>query len=88
MIRSMDNTAQDTAPAQLNNLTLSPRGVLIARVPTHTEVSVMDEIRRYLKDCLPNNRVVVLWDSVDLSVIEDESYNERMCSTNDTTNYY
>jgi hypothetical protein len=88
MIQSMDNTARDAAPAQLNSLTLSPRGVLVARVPAHTELGVMEDIRNYLKECFPNNRVVVLWDSVDLSIIEDESYNERMCLEHDTTNYY
>ena len=90
MIQSMDNLEDrfDITPKQLNSLTLSPRGVLVARVPTYTELDVMEGIRNYLKECFPNNKIVVLWNSVDLSIIEDESYNGRMCPEHDTQNYY
>ena len=79
MIQYMDNTtdARDAVPAQLQSLTLSPRGVLVARVPEHTNGSDMADLRTYLKECFPNNRVVVLWKDIDLMTIEDESYIER-----------
>ena len=79
---------RDSAPEQLKSLTLTPRGVLIARVPEHTPMDEMDAIKIYLSECFPNNRVVVLWNNITLSVIEDESCRERMTSNNGTANYY
>ena len=88
MIQSIPNESRDAAPEQLHSLILSPRGVLIARVPEHTDLSTMENIRNYLKECFPNNKVAVLWDTINLSIIEDESYNERMCLEHDASNYY
>ena len=48
MIQSMADRACDAVPAQLNSLTLSPRGVLIAHVPEHTGLDIMEGIRNYL----------------------------------------
>ena len=79
---------RDRHPEALQSLTLSPRGVLVARVPKHTDVDTIEAIRNYLKECFPNNRVVVLWENISLSVIEDESYRERMCPEHDSSNYY
>lgn len=79
---------RDKAPEALHSLTLSPRGVLVARVPEHTPCDVMEGIRAYLKECFPNNKVVVIWNTIDLSVIEDDSWNERMTPEHDTSNYY
>lgn len=79
---------RDKAPAALHSLTLSPRGVLVARVPEHTSCDVMEGIRTYLKECFPNNKVVVIWNTIDLSVIEDNGWNERMTPEHDTSNYY
>ena len=79
---------RDKAPEALHSLTLSPRGVLIARVPDHTPDNIMEITRSYLKECFPNNKVVVIWNTIDLSVIEDNSWNERMTPEHDTSNYY
>lgn len=79
---------RDKAPEALHSLTLSPRGVLIARVPEHTPLDHMQGIQTYLKECFPNNKVVVIWDTVSLSIVEDESYQERMSLEHDTSNYY
>lgn len=79
---------RDKAPEELHSLTLSPRGVLVARVPDHTPDNIMEITRNYLKECFPNNKVVVIWNSIDLSVIEDNSWNERMTPEHDTSNYY
>lgn len=79
---------RDKAPETLHSLTLSPRGVLIARVPDHTPDNIMEITRDYLKECFPNNKVVVIWNTIDLSVIEDNSWNERMTPEHDTSNYY
>lgn len=79
---------RDKAPEELHSLTLSPRGVLVARVPDHTSDTAMEGIRSYLKECFPNNKVVVIWNTIDLSVIEDNSWNERMTPEHDTSNYY
>ena len=79
---------RDRRPEALQSLTLSPRGVLVARVPKHTDIDMIESIRNYLSECFPNNKVVVIWDTIELSVIEDESYRERMCPEHDTKNYY
>jgi hypothetical protein len=79
---------RDKAPEALHSLTLSPRGVLIARVPDHTPNDIMEITRNYLKECFPNNKVVVIWNTIDLSVIEDNSWIERMTPEHDTSNYY
>jgi hypothetical protein len=79
---------RDKAPEALHSLTLSPRGVLIARVPDHTPDNIMEITRSYLKECFPNNKVVVIWNTIDLSVIEDNSWIERMTPEHDTQNYY
>lgn len=79
---------RDKAPEALHSLTLSPRGVLVARVPDHTPDNIMEITRSYLKECFPNNKVVVIWNTIDLSVIKDNSWNERMTPEHDTSNYY
>ena len=81
-----DIDPRDKAPEALQSLTLSPRGVLIARVPDDTDLDMMNQIQKYLKECFPNNTVLVLWDTITLSTIEDKSYVKRMCA--DEQNYY
>ena len=89
MVKQMNTEhPRDSCPKALNSLTLSPRGVLIARVPEHTSIQEMENIRTYLKECFPNNKVVVLWDTIELSVIEDEGWTGRMTPDHDITSTY
>ena len=80
--------SRDRCPEALHSLTLSPRGVLVARVPEHTSTQEMENIRTYLNECFPNNKVVVLWDTIKLFVVEDEGWRGRMTPDHDTSSTY
>ena len=81
--------AQPPIPTQLNTLTLEHNSVLIARFSKDSRYDVEDfeTIRRMLKDAFPCHTVLLMYDDIELTAVNDKAYKaERI--PNDTSNYY
>ena len=62
--------------AKLNTLTLERNAVLIARVPKDSgyDLSILQELRRALKEMFPCHQVFVWYDDVEFMAIQDKGY--------------
>lgn len=83
---------QNLAPMQLNTLTLERNSVLVARVPKNSgyDMSMLQELRKTLKEAFPCHQVIVWYDDVDFMAIHDNGYPQERLEgiNNDTSNYY
>lgn len=83
---------QDLTSMQFNTLTLERNSVLIARVPKNNgyDISLLQELRKTLKEAFPCHQVIVWYDDVDFMAIHDNGYPQERLEgiNNDTSNYY
>ena len=64
------------APSQLHTLTLERNAVLVARVSKDSgyDLSMLQELRRALKEMFPCHQVFVWYDDVEFMAIQDKGY--------------
>ena len=85
--------ASDLASMQLNTLTLERNSVLVARIPKNSgyDMSLLQDLRKTLKEAFPYHQVIVWYDDVDFMAIHDNGYPQKGLegiNNDDSSNYY
>ena len=70
------------APSHANTLTVQKNSVIILRVSFNDyDLDDMNRLQEYYSKVFPNNTVCVMFDNIDIEVINDQSYRkERPCA--------
>lgn len=73
-------------------LIIQKNSVILLRVSFNDyDVNEMNVLQEYYQKIFPNNKVVVMFDNIEIDVIHDKSYKkERPCAdiSYETSNYY
>ena len=80
-----------TTPSYTNALTVQRNSVIILRVSFNDyDLDDMNRLQEYYSKVFPNNTVCVMFDNIDIEVINDQSYRKaRPCAdiSYDSYNY-
>ena len=71
-----------TAPSHTNTLTVQKNSVIILRVAFNDyDLNEMNLLQEYYSKVFPNNKVCVMFDNIDIEVVNDQSYRKaRPCA--------
>lgn len=78
------------SPLQLNTLTLEKNAVLVVKIPRgEYDTIAADELYKACTSRFPCHGVLLVYNDVEFSVINDKGYAaERITCNNDASNYY
>lgn len=82
--------APAAAPMQLTIPTIQRNSVIVLRVDRNNyDLDEMNFLRDYYSKFFPNNPVAVIFDDIEMEIVNDNSYHKRPCAEEvyDTYNY-
>lgn len=68
-------------------LEIKPNSVIVLRCPRDYSADHMNCLIDYYKQIFPNNKICVIHDDIDISIINDNSWTGRPCAEH-TGDYY
>lgn len=68
-------------------LEIKPNSIIILRCSHDYSLDEMNALRDYYKQVFPNNQICVMYEDIDINIVNDNSYRGRPCAEH-TGDYY